>query len=72
MIWVSGSVSSQKNRLLNDCHWNLVVASFFAWKKCFRNFRDQTSSWVAELKNIDCVKEPLRKLRCEAENWGVL
>ena len=24
------------------------------------------SSWVVGLKNIDCVKEPLTKLRCEA------
>ena len=26
------------------------------------------SSWVVGLKNIDCVKEPLRKLRCEADD----
>ena len=53
--------------LLRDCHWNLVVASGFAWKKCFRNFSD-LMSWVVGLKNIDCVKEPLRKLRCEADH----
>ena len=28
------------NGLLNDCHWNVVGASFFAWKKNFRNFSD--------------------------------
>ena len=27
------------------------------------------SSWVVGLKNIDCVKEPLRKVRCEAEDF---
>ena len=27
------------------------------------------SSWVVGLKNIDCVKEPLRKVRCEAKDF---
>ena len=26
------------------------------------------SSWVVGLKNSDCVREPLRKLRCEADD----
>ena len=53
MIWVSGSETSRMDSLLNECHWNLVVASCFAWKKSFRNLSDLILSCrVEELKLI--------------------
>ena len=64
MIWVSGSETSRMDLMTVIGMWSepasLPGRNVFAISAI--------SSWVVGLKNINCVKEPLRKVRCETDD----
>ena len=66
MIWVSGSETSRMNFFMIVIGMWSKPASL-PGRKVFAI--SANSSWVVGLKNIDCVKKPLRKVRCEDEDF---
>ena len=66
MIWVSGSGTSRMNFFMIVIGMWSKPASL-PGRKVFAI--SANSSWVVGLKNIDCVKKPLRKVRCEDEDF---
>ena len=65
MIWVSGSETSRMDFLRTVIGMWSEPASL-PGRNVFAI--SAISSWVVGLKNINCVKEPLTEVRCEAND----